>query len=73
MCVLRQFAALCAMVTMGTAPIKVLHYYYYDYYLQSDAQRSPELRFLEEVGDFGRHGGDQASATGCCLLVCVGK
>ena len=25
-CVLRQFAALWAMVTMGTAPVKVLHY-----------------------------------------------
>ena len=29
---LRQFAALRAMVTMGIAPIKVLHYYYYYYY-----------------------------------------
>ena len=31
-CVLRQFAALWAMVNIGTAPIKVLNCYYYYYY-----------------------------------------
>ena len=40
MCVLLQFAALSAMVTMETEPIKVLHYYslsllYYYYYMRA--------------------------------------
>ena len=40
-CVLHQFAALWAMVTMGTAPVKVLHCYYYYVVAIYDPKRKP--------------------------------
>ena len=45
---LRQFAALWAMVTMGTAPINVLHYYF----IIITAETSPEVLVVSSTNSY---------------------